>query len=57
MIPTREANSLVTYLMSLQSDVRTFDAPILTNQVAGAAAPAAQANETAETHAAAATNL
>lgn len=54
--PTREANSLVTYLMSLQSDVRTFDAPILTNQVAGAVAPAAQTNAPAETNAAAATN-
>ena len=42
IIPTREANALVEYLMSLQSDVRLFEAPLLTNRVAGAAAPAAE---------------
>ncbi|HEX7860475.1 MAG TPA: cbb3-type cytochrome c oxidase subunit II [Verrucomicrobiae bacterium] len=56
VVPTAEANSLVTYLMSLQSDVGLFDAPVLTNRVASAAAPAAQTNETAETNAPAATN-
>jgi cytochrome c oxidase cbb3-type subunit 2 len=42
IIPTREANALVEYLMSLQSDVRLFEAPILTNSVAGNVAPAAE---------------
>jgi len=50
VIPTREANALVEYLMSLQSDVRLFEAPILTNQVAGNVAPAAQTTSEAQTN-------
>lgn len=42
VVPTREANALVEYLMSLQSDVRLFEAPILTNNVGGNVAPSAQ---------------
>lgn len=42
VVPTREANALVEYLMSLQSDVRLFEAPILTNRVPGYVPPAAQ---------------
>jgi cytochrome c oxidase cbb3-type subunit 2 len=42
IVPTREANALVEYLMSLQSDVRLFEAPILTNNVGGNVAPAAE---------------
>ena len=35
IVPTREANALVEYLMSLQADVRLLEAPILTNRVSG----------------------
>lgn len=35
IVPTREATALVEYLMSLQADVRLFEAPILTNRVSG----------------------
>jgi cytochrome c oxidase cbb3-type subunit 2 len=47
VVPSREANALVEYLMSLQSDVRLFEAPILTNLVRGYVAPAAQTNSAA----------
>lgn len=47
IIPTRQANALVEYLMSLHSDVRLFEAPILTNAPAGAVAPAADATAAA----------
>jgi cytochrome c oxidase cbb3-type subunit II len=50
IIPTREANALVQYLMSLQSDVRLFEAPILTNARAGNVAPAAQTTGAAPTN-------
>lgn len=50
IIPTREANALVEYLMSLQSDVRLFEAPILTNLASGPVAPAAPQNSAAPTN-------
>ena len=43
IIPSREANALVEYLMSLQSDVRLFEAPILTNRVSGTSGQTAAA--------------
>lgn len=50
VVPTREAHALVDYLMSLQSDVQIFEAPVLTNLVAGQVAPAAQSNSAAATN-------
>ena len=50
IIPTREALALVEYLMTLQSDVRLLEAPILTNLVAGQVAPAAPQNSAAPTN-------
>ena len=50
IVPTREAEALVEYLRSLQSDVRLFEAPIITNAPAGSvtqqAAPADAAAST-----------
>jgi cytochrome c oxidase cbb3-type subunit 2 len=48
IVPTREANALVEYLLTLQSDVRLLEAPILTNNPAGNVAPAAQTTAAAE---------
>jgi cytochrome c oxidase cbb3-type subunit II len=50
IVPTREANALVDYLLSLQSDVRLFEAPLLTNRVGGNVAPAAQTTAAAPTN-------
>jgi hypothetical protein len=41
IVPTREAKALVEYLMSLQSDVRLLEAPIITNAPAGNVSPQA----------------
>jgi cytochrome c oxidase cbb3-type subunit 2 len=50
IVPTREAEALVEYLKSLQSDVRLFEAPIITNapngNVSQQAAPADAAAST-----------
>lgn len=51
IVPTREAKALVEYLISLQSEVRLFEAPIITNAPSGnVTQQAAPADATAPTN-------